>query len=395
MVALALALAACVGSPVVERAYEDRSTEGRYVEPAAYAAFLRGVLAEASGGPKEALDAYEEAAGLDPHTPEIWTRIGAVRCRLDRADARADKAFSRALGLDPGHARAWTAKAECARSRGDDAGAREAASRAVALDPDADDANALLLEARLGRDPQARTALVALTLTAGDRVLAWETLARWAESSGDVTLRVRALGELARIEPARRDGAAHAAEKLAVAGDLVDARTLAAAVADAGSSPLPDGHPLAARLAVDEAIARGEAALVRARATRTRVSLEEAAARALLLGAAALAKEIASIVVLADPGALGARLVLAASEGRDLPGAARRVDAARAAAVSAAALVAFAAGLVYTVTPEEAKATLARIAHEPIVPGDAAVTQRAAALVASGTLDGGVLPASF
>ena len=213
------------------------------------------------------------------------------------------------------------------------------------------------------RDATTRDALLALTATARDRVAAWDALASWAASRGDVALWARALETLVKVAPTRRDAVARAAEELAGAGEMGEARAVAAAAADAGEGPMmEDRAPLAARLAVDEAIGRGNADEVRLRATRARVTLEEAAARALLAGQGDMAREIVSPVTRADPGASGARLVLAASEGRDLVGAA--LEARRQATrISGAGLVAFGAAVVHAVSPEEARASLAALKH--------------------------------
>ena len=52
LVAAAPGLAGCGAEPRVVRVYDGRIVEGRYVSPEAYAAFLRGVLAEESGRPQ-------------------------------------------------------------------------------------------------------------------------------------------------------------------------------------------------------------------------------------------------------------------------------------------------------------------------------------------------------
>jgi hypothetical protein len=385
---------ACAPAPLVERVYDGHVIEGRSIEPVAYAAFLRGAIAEASGDERGALAAYREAARTDSVAPEIWTRVGAALCALDPRDRRADEAFARALAFDERYSGLWVAKAKCAVGRRDDAAVLEAARRASELDPSADGANALLARAgRTVRDPTTRDALVALTETAGDRVAAWDALASWAESRGDVALWARALETLVKIAPARRDAVALAAEELAGAGEIGEARALAAAAADADDRPLSEErHPLAARLAVDEALTQGDANAVRLRATRARVGLEEVAARALLAGRRNLASEVASAVARADPAAQGIRLVLAACDGGDLVGTAFEVRR-HGTRASGATLVAFGAAAVHAISPEDAHATLAAVVHDPIAAGDDRVIRPAVELASRGALDADALPA--
>jgi hypothetical protein len=387
----------CAGGPLVERAYDGHVVEGRAIDAPAYAAFLNGAIAEAAGDRKEALAAYERASRLDPHGPEIWARIGAVRCATDPRDGRADDAFRRALSLDDRYAGTWAARARCAQARNDTAAMLDAARHAALLDPSADGAHAMLARAgAASRDPATRDALVALTETAHDRVAAWDAMASWAASHGDVALWARALRVLARIAPARRDAVASAAEELAGDGQLAEARAVAAAAVDASDGPFAEPqHPLAARLAVDEAVSHGEVDAVRRRSTRARLALEEAGARALLAGQRDLAREIVAGVTRADPEGLGARLVLAASEGRDVVGAAweaKRV-ARGAAHASAATAAAFGIAAAHAVSPVDARAALTAIAWGPIVAGDDRVVRAAVELASRGLLDADALPA--
>ncbi len=380
-------LSGCAGESAVERGYDDYVALGRYVPPGAYAAFLRGSIAEASGRPADALAAYDDALRGDRSGPEIWTRIAALRCAASPHDARADEALAKAMTLDADRAQTWTVKAACALARGDAAGAAVAARRATELDASADRANALLVRVApltlasasasavasapaLARPPlaKARETLLALTTTAGDPVVAWDALAAWAEAHGDVALWGYAYEGLVKADPERRESAARAAETLAGLGEIGTARAVAAAAADVTEAPLAGIHDaLAARLAVDEAIAQDDAPLVRQRATRVRVTLEEAAARALLVGNVALARRLASPVALADESDLGSRLVLAASDRHDVL-AALSVDRRGAPPVSwatwAALRVALRAGVA------NADAALASVAHEPRVAGD-------------------------
>ncbi|HEY1695428.1 MAG TPA: hypothetical protein VGG39_24835 [Polyangiaceae bacterium] len=389
LVCAASACVACVHPGSVERAYGGDVVEGRFVSPAAYAAFLRGALAEAEGHGDDAVDAYVQAAHDDPASPEPWARIAHVSCgsgggagapaAAADAVARGEAAARRAVALDDTYAPAWVAVAECAAARGDASGERAAADRALRLDPRGDDATVLLARSETGEaSPSEREALVALTVTAHDPRVAWGALARWAEAHGDVALWTRALVELARVAPDRRTFVASAAEQLAGEGYLVEARAVAAAALDADRRPLAPTYALAPRLAIDEAIARDDGDSVRRRAVRGHVSLEEAAGRALLAGRRDLARDLASELAAADPGATGARLVLAAAGGGDLRAVAnpRPGDAP----ASAAALVAFGVALLQA-APASAPEDIAALPHEAVVPGDDPVVRPAVELV--------------
>ncbi len=142
--ACATTMLGCIAGSGVERVYDGNVVEGRFVSGEAYAAFLRGAIADADGHAGEALRSYEEAAARQPRSAEMWTRIGELRCRQSPRDPSADAALSRAVAIDGGYAPAWAARATCALARGDTEAARVAARRAAMLDPGADDANALL-----------------------------------------------------------------------------------------------------------------------------------------------------------------------------------------------------------------------------------------------------------
>lgn len=397
---LALLASACAREPSVMRAYDGDVVLGAFVEPDAYAWMLRGAIAEAGAHWPDALQAYEQAAAGAPRSPEVWTRIGAVRCEANPRDTGADQALDRALHLDAGYARAWSARARCAQARGDEAGAKAAAMRAAEIDPAADGSNVLLARAdgsggargAASADVSTRERLVALTATARDPVVAWEALETWAEARGDVALWSRALVELARRAPSKRDAIAGAAEALAGSGALGEARAVAAAAVDADTQPMGQGRALAARLAVDEAIARGDADAVRARATRGRIPLDEAAGRALLAGDTRLGRTLADEETFADPASRGARLVRAVASGGDLVAAASDARAGDT-KPSAAALVAFGAALARSVPPARAAAALRGTEAESIVDGDDRVVRPAVELVSRGLMPAERLPA--
>ena len=390
MLAGGASLLGCVAGTGVQRVYDGDVIVGRFVSSEAYAAYLRGAIADAEGHADEAQRAYEEASERQPSSAEVWTRLGELRCRIAPRDPRADDALDRALALDGGYAPAWAARASCALSRGDVAAARAAARRATELDPAADGAHALLARtAREGLEPAMRARLLSLTATARNALVAWDALSSWARAAGDVPLWAQALRELAARAPSRRSEIAAASEALAGLGELGAARSVAAAAVDASPEPLSAGHPLAARLAVDEAIARHDGDAVRSRATRARLSLEEIAGRALLAGARPLARELAAEVTRADPASRGARLVLAACGGGELVATAETLPAGPT-PVAGAALVAFGIALTSSTSPEQARAAMQSIARGPVealIDGDERVERPAVQLASYGLLD--------
>jgi len=385
---LVLVASACSRGPNVERLYGARVVQGHSVESLAYAAFLRGAMAESAGDAKEALSAFSEAAREDPRGTEIWTRIAAARCGISPHDPHADEALSRALALDEKSAGALTQKAQCAMARGDPSAAHSAAERA-AEDPSADAAN-LLIASEASPDKAAREKLAALTITARDPVVAWEGLASWARAHDDLALWVLALKTLTRIAPQTRDSVASSAQRLAGMGAIGEARAVAAAAVDASERPLPADLALAARLSVDDAIALRAEAVAVLRAARVRVSEEEVAARALLVGERGLAREVASVLLRADPEAFGARVVLAAAGGELLGIAAEVRHNAR--PVSGAAWVALGTAMVHVEHREVVRSALAMLAHESIETGDDLVVRPAVELAARGVIEAEALP---
>lgn len=166
----AIALATCIGcargSSGVTRMSGGVRYEGRFVNPEAYAAYLLGVEREARGHFDEALQAYLEAHAEDPDSPEIWARIGAVRCFSSeplRGPAAGRAAFERGLKTDPAYFGNYLERARCGERARDFRSALLDATAAVVRSPDDEPANLLvarLLQA-LGRNAEARTWLEA------------------------------------------------------------------------------------------------------------------------------------------------------------------------------------------------------------------------------------------
>ncbi|MCA9587011.1 MAG: tetratricopeptide repeat protein, partial [Myxococcales bacterium] len=135
VIAAAALLGGCGSRQTVARVYDGELRLGRAVGSEAYSAFLAGTLADAAGDSQRALAAYERALRLDDDAPEIWTRLGDLRCRLDPKDQVADRAFGRALDLDPTYAGAHAARSRCDLASGRDDEAAASARAELAADP--------------------------------------------------------------------------------------------------------------------------------------------------------------------------------------------------------------------------------------------------------------------
>ncbi|WP_394849144.1 tetratricopeptide repeat protein [Pendulispora brunnea] len=397
----------CLARPTVTRVYEGHVVEGGIVLPEQYATFLGGAMAEEQGDLSAALHAYEAASEMDPTDPEIWTRIGAVRCQKDPRDERARTAFGRAIDLDSEYAAAWSARATCDLLRGQDrAGMERDAKKAVEFDPQATEPQVILATALAMQTPSAEAArdrLLALTLKQRTSTAAWRALGAWAKSHRDPALAARAYGEVAKISPAAHAEVASVVLELAGAGELVAARSLAGTLVDARRStgPGPEGgvpgNRLVARLAVDDAVSMGDRDRVRRRAVSSHLALDVVAGRALLLGRPDLAREFAEPLVQADPRAAGARLVLAilAYEADDKAGLTRAfADAGGGRGAKSGgdlpvvpeAILPFLRVVSRAMGPEIARRVATALPCETIVAGDALVVPLSVALADTGAL---------
>lgn len=401
------ALAGCGPAPRVVRVHEGRIVEGRYVSADAYAAFLRGVLAEEAGDVKGALSAYAQAADEDEDEPAIWMRIGATRCKHDPKDLEADRAFARATKLDPAHAGTLAARARCAMARGRNEEAATLARAAATHDAKNVILEALAVRAESARgDAAGRERAIALTLAHGEYAAAWDALIAWGNARRDVELVARGLEGLVRAAPARGAEVEQGAARLLEGGQLALARRVASALVDAPRElgVLGPHDASVARLAVDEALARGDRDRALARATRGHVPLAEVAARAFVLEKKEIAGEIAKRVSDADPGASGAQMVKAALKSgagvaMTAPGAGKAAPPDPFARVTdqppelcalvLADRIAAAAGV------EVARAWLARITRTPMAARDPLAGPLAVDLASRGVLPIADLPAEL
>jgi hypothetical protein len=397
LAAVCAALAGCASEPRVVRVYDGRIVVGRYVHPEAYAAFLRGALAEAGGDLKGAVVAYGQAADADDEDPEIFARLGEVRCKLDPKDGNADRDFGRSLKLDPAYAGALAASSRCASARGRASEALELARRATAQDPGNVELQTLAIRGAAASggaspaDAGFREQAIALTLAHGENAAAWDALAAWGRSHRDAELVARALEGLVRAAPVRSLDVERGAVALLEGGELALARRVAATLADAPRelSIVGPRDATVARLAVDEALVRGDRSAAMARATRGHVPLAELAARALVQNQREIAAAVATEVALADPGASGAAMVKASLQGVTA-GFAHVTDQPP----ELCALV-FADRLATAAGPDVARQWLARITRVPMPSRDPVAGPLAVDLAARGVLPVTDLPADL
>lgn len=394
----------CAGESKVVRVYDGRIVEGEYVPPEAYAAYLRGVLAEEAGDLRSALSAYEAATNEDDEDPEPLTRIGDLRCRLEPKSKRADDAFGRALRIDPTYAPALTAQARCAALRGEPQKGIAIASRIAPADRRSADISALfvrLAAQTTSSDQQARQRAIALTLANGANPVAWDALIAWGRGQGDGELLARGLEGLVHVAPTRSREIEAGALELVGAGQAALGRHVAGVLADA-----PPEHgirrvydPTVARLAIDDAILAGDLARAERRATRGHVALSEVAARSLILERADFASTLARRVLAADPTAGGAAMVAAALASTSGPDASAMKAVRRKETPtdrpSAACVLVLADRLAALAGAPAARSWVGNTAggqHLAMAPHDPVTSPLAVDLAARGVIDGATLP---
>jgi hypothetical protein len=229
----------------------------------------------------------------------------------------------------------------------------------------------------------ARKRLVALTLMAKEDSVAWSALGNWAASHGDSDLEMQAFSRVAVIAPTKWKSVANACESLSGDGALREARSLAGVLADAQRHLDRDNaraaysigqSPIAARLAVDDAIAQKNFDLARVRATTAHVPLDEVAGRAALIGEINFARDVAAELTRADANDFSAHVALAAVDPTySIEGLSNHDTYVPAAVVIAAAA-----------SPSKISVPAP---IEPIFSGDSLVADAAAKLAAYGNLD--------
>ncbi len=403
------ALDGCAGERVV-RVVDGHAVAGPFVSEGAYAEFLRAALKEEHGDLRGALAAFEAVLPLDASSPEVWTRVGRLRCQVNPKDG--DAAIDEALRLDRAYGPALAARRFCADVRASGAAVAEATEQQGALEANRRDGRAPFVvrahDTRAGLDVE-RERIEARALLHHDRVAAWEALAAWGESHGEVSVAVRGLSQVARLDAARRPAIGAAAVALAGAGYALSARSLAAALFDAGRDgsaglgPAVESIPLVARLALDAAIQAHDAAGVLGRARRAHVAVAVAGARAWMAGDRAFARQLVDAQLRGDPADLDARLVADGASGRggswllrashDAPaGAPVMVASSPRELRSADVLLPFAREILAVEGPGAARGVIAVPGGLRVPGGDERITQLAVELALAGALDESLLP---
>lgn len=281
---LAVGLSGCT-SRVVVRSAGGELYAGRFISARAYEAYARGALLEAEGRTDAAILSFREAADLDADGPEPWTRLGALLCRK-KSDEAGD-AFDEAARADATFGPLHREIARCHLARKELPDALRESELAMILDPDDDDAALVHIDALLasGENDQAERELVAGALRPAPAGALLNRLAAFGRAA-----KKPALERLARCS-----GGNCQHEQPGPPGSPRD-RGEAPSAAD-----------------VDSALEAGDLKGARRVALRAKMNQGTLALRAAALGRFQLAREQASLVALAEPTSIEARIALLAS----------------------------------------------------------------------------------
>lgn len=318
-----LAFLGCVPRPGVLRLEDGAYVVGAAYEPSAYAYALAGALAENDGHYADAARAYERALDAAAGDPELQTRLYHASCFAAPAGA-FDEKKARQDGLEQamqrGYSPAYAALADCVTRQGSHGDPAALASAHEGLARTSRDPAEL---ARLAGAPSANQAAVredqlelrlSVLITAHPEAREpYLALGECLERAGKRLAAAQAYAEYARLQPSDRRKMLVKAEALAARGEGYGARWLAAAALDApalAGAPLGALPALGVRLAIDEALLRGDERASLRRASRGRVALGEVAARALLAGDRAFGERLARSVIDAGDGNADAAAVL-------------------------------------------------------------------------------------
>jgi tetratricopeptide (TPR) repeat protein len=319
--ACAFLASACSSTGAVDRIYDGRLVRGPKVSAEAYGYALQGGIAEGAGDLRRARAAYEAAVHEAPNDPGILTRLGELRCKLDPLDPAADSAFGRALKLDAAFAEARLGRARCLAMASAHSRARAELDAVTPSERTSVDGEILRLKVLGAMDRNEDSELFerrALTLTqmTSDSSEAWRELLAFGQRRHDPALVARGLLGLLRSTPESTREVEAGVRELVAQGRIDLGRTVAASLVEwCGARGLQGARdPVVARLAVDDAILFGAREQVERRAIQGRVRLDEASARAWLLGRRELALSLATTMLEANPASRSAYAILTLAE---------------------------------------------------------------------------------
>jgi tetratricopeptide (TPR) repeat protein len=238
--------------PPVARRVDGVTTEGRFIDPDAYAMYAVAALREARGQWAEALKLYQRALDIDGRGPELKTRVGAVACKL-RQNTLSDRAFAAAARAANDYGPLWFELALCRKSRGDTSAAESAALEAVRLDPERAEASLLAADLAELRGHQALAWQLrdGLATHAPDSPAAQRGILAAAKRNHELARAARAQAALARLDA--RGGAARQSVGIARALDALGQGDVSTAKREAaqllGADPT-NGDALVIALAV-------------------------------------------------------------------------------------------------------------------------------------------------
>jgi len=223
---LLMGCAASGGS--VTRVVDGQAFEGRFVSHISYGAYAQAAHLEALGDYAAAEAGYSEALRSDPNSPQIWVRLGSVRCAMARPEAEA--AFESAEHLQEAFSTLWYERGVCALARKKPKTALEAGRRALSLDPQHLLTTKLIADAlvALGKPDDARRYLDALAAQNPDMpiVEVWRAqLVRTREKPAEASTLLRSLDRALLADDV--EAARHLALDLGLSESELAARALA------------------------------------------------------------------------------------------------------------------------------------------------------------------------
>jgi tetratricopeptide (TPR) repeat protein len=217
----------CASSEAVQRRRGDHTSVGRWIPPAAYSWYQRGLHHERSGDELAARNAFERTLDLDPESGSAWAALGRIVCLNSYESAL--RTFERGLKIALRPAPIYVERGDCRlRQETEQASALALTDGefALALEPDNPDTTKLISNSleRLNRKKEADVFRRAAAIREGvsfsiapsdqlkdlDRAIfqddfrAAQSLAQSLMTPGELAIRILAWGRLERAREQAR-----------------------------------------------------------------------------------------------------------------------------------------------------------------------------------------------